>query len=149
MTSATGGDPSFADRLNLLFTTVRPYGRQSPYANRDVAKAIRDRGGSISDVYIWQLRTGRRTNPTKDHIEALAAFFGVRPAFFFDSDTADRTTADLRTLDALRGMGVEQVSLRTVLAHRGLSTASQEIIQQLVDRCAELEGLASRDDDDG
>ena len=55
--------------------------------------------------------------------------------------------ADLRTLDALRRLQVQQVSLRTVLAHKGLSAESQQVIQQIVDRCLELEGLAGRDGD--
>jgi transcriptional regulator with XRE-family HTH domain len=138
---------SFADRLNMLFDVVRPSGREAPYSNKEVAALVRDRGGAISDVYIWQLRTGRRTNPTKDHIESLAAFFGVGAAYFFDDEAAARTTDDLRLLDTLRRMRTEQVSLRTVLTDRGLSPASQEIIHQLVERCAELEGLNDRDDD--
>ena len=136
---------SFADRLNLLFDSIRPAGRATPYSNKEVAVAIRDNGGAISDVYIWQLRTGRRRNPTKDHIEALATFFGVSPAYFFDDESARHTMADLRTLDALRRLQVQQVSLRTVLAHKGLSAESQQVIQQLVDRCLELEGLTEQD----
>lgn len=136
---------SFAARLNLLYDTVRPAGRDNPYSNKEVAAAVRAAGGSISDVYIWQLRSGRRKNPTKDHIEALAGFFGVSPAYFFDDELARHTIADLRTLDALRRLQVQHVSLRTVLQHKGLSTASQQVIQQMVDRCLELEGLTGPD----
>ncbi|MFE0591643.1 helix-turn-helix domain-containing protein [Micromonospora echinospora] len=145
MSSTAEGGTSFADRLNLLFETIRPAGREAPHSNKDVAGAIRAAGGSISDVYIWQLRTGRRTNPTKEHIEALAQFFGVSPAYFFDDEQARHTIADLRTLDALRKLQVQHVSLRTVLQHKGLSPASQQVIQQMVDRCLELEGLAGRE----
>ncbi|MEU4565944.1 helix-turn-helix domain-containing protein [Micromonospora sp. NPDC023956] len=145
MSSTAEGGTSFADRLNLLFDTIRPAGRETPHSNRDVASAIRAAGGSISDVYVWQLRTGRRTNPTKEHIEALAQFFGVSPAYFFDDEQARHTIADLRTLDALRKLQVQHVSLRTVLQHKGLSPASQQVIQQMVDRCLELEGLAGGD----
>lgn len=142
MNDTVGGGTSFADRLNLLFDTIRPAGRGASYSNKEVASAIRANGGSISDVYIWQLRTGRRRNPTKDHIEVLAAFFGVSPAYFFDDESARHTIADLETLDTLRRLQVEHVSLRTVLQHKGLSVASQQVIQQLVNRCLELEGLA-------
>ena len=34
----------------------------------------------ISSTYVWQLRTGRRDNPTQKHLSALGAFFGVSPA---------------------------------------------------------------------
>jgi transcriptional regulator with XRE-family HTH domain len=144
----TGDPSSLAEKLNLLFATVQPGQRDSPYSSKEVAASIRAAGGSISDVYIWQLRTGRRTNPTKEHLEALAAFFGVSPAYFFDDDAARRTIADLETLDKLRRLNVQQVSLRTVLQDQGLSVQSQQIIQQLVDRCLELEGLAGRDEAD-
>ena len=145
VTGALNGS-SFADKLNLLFATVHPASRGTPYSNKEVAAAIREVGGSISDVYIWQLRTSRRTNPTKEHIEALADFFGVNPAYFFHEDAARRTIADLQTLDKLRRLNVQQVSLRTVLQHKGLSPESQEIIQQMVDRCLELEGLTGKDE---
>ncbi len=142
----TGDPSSFADKLNLLFDTIQPGHRGTPYSSKEVAASIRAAGGSISDVYIWQLRTGRRTNPTKEHIEALAAFFGVSPAYFFDDNANRRTIADLATLDRLRRLNVHQVSLRTVLQDQGLSQASQQIIQQMVDRCLELEGLSGKDE---
>jgi transcriptional regulator with XRE-family HTH domain len=142
VTGEPGG--SFADKLNLLFVTVHAKG--TPYSSKEVAASIRAAGGSISDVYIWQLRTGRRTNPTKDHLEALASFFGVSPAYFFGDEVAGRTEADLETLDQLRRLDVRQVSLRSVLSDQGLSLQSQQIIAQLVDRCLELEGLAGPDE---
>ncbi|WBB78149.1 helix-turn-helix domain-containing protein [Micromonospora sp. WMMD882] len=145
MNSPAEDGTSFADRLNLLFDTIRPAGRENPHSNKDVAAAIRAAGGSISDVYIWQLRTGRRTNPTKEHIESLAQFFGVSAAYFFDDEQARHTIADLKTLGALRKLQVQHVSLRTVLQHKGLSPASQQVIQQMVDRCLELEGLTDRE----
>jgi len=139
------GSRSFADRLNRLFEAIQPAGRGTPYTNKEVAAAVRANGGSISDVYVWQLRTGRRDNPTKDHIEALAAFFGVGAAYFFDDSAAAHTTTDLETLDALRRLQVQSVSLRTVLEHHGLSADSQKIIQQMVDLCLEMEGLAEKE----
>ncbi|WDZ86177.1 hypothetical protein [Micromonospora cathayae] len=69
----------------------------------------------------------------------------MSPAYFFDDEQARHTIADLRTLDALRKLQVQHVSLRTVLQHKGLSPASQQVIQQMVDRCLELEGLTGRD----
>jgi len=140
---------SLAEKLNRLFDTVYPAGRGTPYSNKEVAGAIRASGGSISDVYIWQLRTGRRDNPTRDHLAALANFFGVSPAYFFDESAAAQTAADLETLDRFRRLRPEQVSLRSVLASQGLSPESQKLIQQLVDRCLELEGRARRDPDGG
>ncbi|MBO0883459.1 MAG: helix-turn-helix transcriptional regulator, partial [Mycobacterium sp.] len=75
-----------AQRLEHLFHTVRkPDGRE--YSNDEVAAGIhQDQGETISASYIWYLRTGQRDNPTFKHINALARFFGVPAAYFFDDD---------------------------------------------------------------
>lgn len=136
---------SLADKLNALFERAYPASQGRPYTNREAAAMIRAKGGQISDVYIWQLRKGLRTNPTKDHLESLADFFGVSPAYFFEQDVTDRTLSDLSTLETLRRLKPAQVSLRTVLEQEGLSAESRELIQQVIQRCLELEGLT----DDG
>ncbi|WP_326553491.1 helix-turn-helix domain-containing protein [Micromonospora sp. NBC_01813] len=116
---------TLADRLNLLFETVRPAGRD-PYTSREAADAIRDRGGSISDVYIWQLRTGRRTNPTKEHLESLADFFDVDPAYFFDRRRSGEIERDLHALQAMRNLKVRAVATR-------LSTLPEEHLDAVGD----------------
>src|SRR5262245_11519515 len=87
---------TFADRLNHLFETVHPRDR-GPYSDREVADAINAEsdGKRIDRSYIWMLRTGRRDNPTLKHIEALAEFFGVPPAYFFDDATAEQVAREL------------------------------------------------------
>lgn len=69
-----------ADRLDRLFQMVHPKDR-GPYRPAEVAEAVNQVAGErvISSTYIWQLRTGRRDNPTQKHLSALAAFFGVSP----------------------------------------------------------------------
>ena len=73
-----------ADRLDCLFRTVHPKDR-GPYTPAEVAEAVNQAAGErvISSTYVWQLRTGRRDNPTQKHLSALAAFFGVSPMYFF------------------------------------------------------------------
>jgi transcriptional regulator with XRE-family HTH domain len=88
------------------------------------------------------LRRGERTNPTMRHLQALAGFFGVAPAYFFDEAVTRRTDRDLELLSSLRQLGAKRVALRTVLESAGLSEASQRLVQQVVDRCLELEGLS-------
>jgi transcriptional regulator with XRE-family HTH domain len=92
-----------ADKINYLFATVRPRqpsgraGRE--YSNEHVASEIgRISGVTISQSYIWQLRKGKKNNPTMRHLQALADFFGVPAAYFFDGEVADRVTAALGTL---------------------------------------------------
>lgn len=76
--------PSLAAKIDRLFRTVRgPDGRELTYDY--VAEQIAQRGATtISANYLYMLRRGIRDNPTKKHVEALAIFFGVSPAHFFD-----------------------------------------------------------------
>ncbi|TLS43710.1 helix-turn-helix domain-containing protein [Streptomyces montanus] len=96
---------SLAEKLNQLFATVRP-DPDHEYSNEQVAAAIRDTGISISQSYIWQLRKGKKTNPTLRHMQALARFFGVPAAYFVDDEATDRVTQQLELLAA------EQARLR-------------------------------------
>jgi transcriptional regulator with XRE-family HTH domain len=126
-----------ADKLNHLFTTVHPADRGA-YSNDEVAAAIRGRGGpTISATYIWMLRRGDRDNPTLKHLEALAAFFGVPAAYFFDDDAAARIDAELDLLAKMRDVGVHRVALRMA----GLSPRSLRSIAEVIERVRELEGL--------
>lgn len=103
---------TFADRLNYLFETVYPSGRKA-YSNPEVASAISDTGVSISAAYLWLLRTGQRDNPTMRHLEALANFFGVPPAFFFDDDKAHEIAEQLELLSAARDAEVREIMMRS------------------------------------
>ena len=126
-----------ATKVNHLFTVVRP-ANGDEYTFEEVADAIKAQGGpTISATYLWQLRKGLRDNPTKRHLEALAGFFGVPPAYFFDDTEADRINAELALLSALRDAPVRHIALRA----RGLSARSLEAISDMVDRVRELEGL--------
>ncbi len=137
MADQTADGRTLADKLDHLFRSVHPRGR-GEYTYAEVAKAIEDRGGpTVSATYIWQLRKGRRDNPTKRHLEALADFFGVRPAYFFDDAEAERTDAQLDLLVALRDAGARQIAARAA----GLSAGSIQSLREMVDRLRELEGL--------
>jgi len=105
-------DTTLATKVNRLFTTVTPRGG-GEYTFEEVAEAIRAKGGpTISAAYIWPLRKGLRDNPTKRHLEALAGFFGVPPAYFFDSAEAERIDAELALLAALRDGPVLNIAIR-------------------------------------
>ncbi|MCS7478558.1 helix-turn-helix domain-containing protein [Umezawaea endophytica] len=126
-----------AARVDHLFRTIKPRGGRE-YSFEEVAEAIRTRGGpTISATYIWQLRRGLRNNPTMKHVEALAGFFGVPPAYFFDDDTTHRIDAELALLTAVRDSSVRQIALRA----SGLSAKSLVAITEMVERVRELEGL--------
>lgn len=135
-----------AEKLEHLFHTVRKPD-QREYTNDEVATAIvRQQGEAISSSYIWYLRTGQRDNPTVKHINALARFFGVPAAYFFDDEVSDRVEAELAVLTAMRDAGVREVALRAA----GLSPASLRTISEVITRVSELEGARpsrSKDDD--
>ena len=101
--TGTEGVFSIAEKLDRLF---RATGRPEP-SYMAVAEAIRARQGvAVSHTYIWQLRTGRRDNPTVQHLTALAGYFGVPVAYFLDDDLAGRVDSQLGFhLGNLRGSG--------------------------------------------
>ncbi|MER7416553.1 XRE family transcriptional regulator [Micromonospora peucetia] len=116
------------EKINRLFEVIRRPDREH-YRNEEVATACREATGeSFSTTYLWQLRSGRRTNPTKRHLEALAQFFQVPAAYFFDDEQSSRIAEELELLGALRNSAVRQIALRAVtLSPEGLDTISDMI----------------------
>ncbi|MGW4058133.1 helix-turn-helix domain-containing protein [Amycolatopsis sp. NPDC004747] len=139
--SSPGGERTLAAKIDHLFRTVRPRSGKE-YSFEEVAEAIRGSdGATISATYLWQLRKGVRDNPTRRHLEALARFFGVPPAYFFDESTATQVDAELALLAALRDASVRQIALRA----SGLSPKTLNAITQLVESAREIEGLPDDD----
>lgn len=104
---------SLADKLNRLFRTIRTEdGRE--HSPEHVADWLRTNGGpSVSPSYIYMLRRGQRTNPTKMHIEGLARFFDIAPGYFFDDALSARIGEELDLLAALRDADVRYIALRS------------------------------------
>jgi len=134
-----GGEPTtsldtFAGRLDYLFRTVHPQG-QRPYSYDHVAEAItRDQGLDISGNYIWMLRSGRRDNPTLRHLEGLARFFGVSPAFLSDQQEAERVRGQLDKLTDLAASGLQHVAMRG----NTVDEDTLDVIHSLLDRVRDL-----------
>ena len=130
-------ETTLADKLDRLFRAVHPRGR-GEYTLEEVVEGIRARGGpTISVSYLWELRTGRRGNPRRSHLQALADFFGVSPAYFFDDAATARIDAQLELLAALRDAGVRRIALRAF----GLSPETLTAIAGIVERARQLERL--------
>ena len=125
--AATEGVFSIAGKLDRLFRTT---GGPEP-SHMAVAEAIRDgQGVPISHTYIWQLRTGRRDNPTVQHLTALAGSFGVPVAYFLDDELAARVDSQLELLRSLRAAGVTEIALRAAdVSPRGREAISEAIRQ--------------------
>jgi transcriptional regulator with XRE-family HTH domain len=128
-------DSTLAEKIDRLFRVVRRPNREQ-FSHEEVARACREATGeTFSATYLWQLRTGRRDNPTKRHLEALAQFFRVPVAYFFDDDQGAAITAELELLGALRDAGVRSMALRAV----NLSPAGIDTISDMIDVLARRE----------
>jgi transcriptional regulator with XRE-family HTH domain len=128
---------TLAEKLDRLFLAVHPRNR-GPFTYEEVASAIQESGGpTISASYIWSLRTGKKDNPTMKHLEALAGFFGVAPAYFFNDESSERVAAQLELVEAMRDNDVIEVATRA----SGLSVETLKTIKGFIERARQLEGL--------
>ena len=130
--------PLLAEKLDRLFKTIRPHGR-SEYTYEEASAGIAARGiATMSDTYLWELRTGKKDNPRKKHMEALADFFGVSSAYFLDdNEAAARIYAELAYLQPYRDADVRGIALRIT----GLSAAALDAIAAVVAYARRVEGL--------
>jgi len=129
---------TLAEKLDLLFRTRHPAGR-GEYTYEEVAEGIKELGGpTIAVTQLWQLRTGKQTNPRQSQIEALAAFFKVPVSYFFkDNEETARLHARLELLAAMRNNDVERIALRAA----DLSPESLRAIAQIIEQARHIEGL--------
>jgi transcriptional regulator with XRE-family HTH domain len=134
-----GAKRTLADKIDHLFVTVRP-ARGGEFRLNEVVDAINQRDGEkLTAAYLSQLRSGQRANPTKGVLEALAWFFGVSPAYFFDDEVAGRIEAELELVMAMRRASVQQIALRAA----DLSEESLRNLAVLIEHWRELERSAS------
>ena len=126
-----------AARLNRLFEVMRKP-NEPVLSNAVAAKAIKAKTGvSISTAYIWQLRKGRKTNPSVEHLQAIAKFFGVPTSYLIDRDPDPGIDAQLNLLQALRDSGVRDLAARA----SGLTPRALNSVAVMLDHLRELERL--------
>ncbi|MDX2390794.1 MULTISPECIES: helix-turn-helix domain-containing protein [unclassified Streptomyces] len=135
--SSTDERPLLALRLDDLFRTVRPGGRR--WTNAEVADALKraDPELRVGGVYLSQLRTGSRSNPSPDLLAALARFFGVSVAHFFDEAASGEARGGSTVADALRQAGVRAVVMRA----DGMREENLRAVTDLMDRYRRIQGL--------
>jgi transcriptional regulator with XRE-family HTH domain len=139
---------SLAEKINHLFDTIRPLGGQE-YSNEHVAAAIgRSGAATISQSYIWQLRKGKKDNPTIGHLHALADFFGVPAAYFVDDEAARKVEGKLEELQAQQvrvseAIGTSDVKLMAMRAGE-LSPERRRQVMDLLDVVYQLEQAERR-----
>jgi ESX-1-secreted protein regulator len=129
--------PLLTERLNDLFTNVRPKGRH--WTNAEAAAELKRISPElkVGAVYLSQLRTGKRTNPSPELLAALAKFFGVSVAYFFDEELADSVRAQLAVVEAMREVGVRAVAMRAA----GMKEENLQAIAMIMDQYRQMQGL--------
>ncbi|MEU5591838.1 helix-turn-helix domain-containing protein [Streptomyces sp. NPDC020298] len=129
--------PLLAVRLDDLFKTVRPKGKH--WTNAEVAEELKRASPElrVGGVYLSQLRTGKRANPSPDLLAALARFFGVSVAYFFDDKVAESVLGELAAVEALRQSGVRAVAMRAA----GMKKENLQAITAIMDQYRQLQGL--------
>ena len=138
---APRGETDLAWKINRLFETMHPEGRE--YRLGEVVEGIRAQGGpQLSAAYLWQLRHGVRTNPTKEHLEAIATFFGVSPAYFYDDPAARDLVGRLALAEALQNDHVARLALRA----NGLSNETLAAVARIIEQARQIEGLGDGGD---
>lgn len=127
--------PTLAQRINRLFDTMRRPG-DAPLSHAAAAEQITEKTGvPISAAYIWQLRVGRKSNPTVAHLQAIAEFFGVPPSYLLDKDVDPKLDAQLELLQSLRDAGVLDLAMRA----SELTPESIKSLAVMVDQARRLE----------
>lgn len=135
--------PTLAEKIDRLFKTIRSRGC-GEYTYEEVSAGIAARGiATMSDTYLWELRTGKKDNPRKKHMEALADFFGVSSAYFLDdNEAAARIYAELAHLQPYRDADVQGIALRA----SALSPGALEAIAAMIEYARQREGLGDKED---
>jgi transcriptional regulator with XRE-family HTH domain len=137
--------PSLARKVDYLFRRVHPKGR-GPFSCQEAAAGIEElTGEKVSHNTLWKLRTGKYDNPTKRVLEALAAFFGVAPSYFFDDDVSRSVEGQIELLAVLRDTGVHGAHLRSFLQ---LSAEAQQMVGELIESAARWEQRARSNNED-
>lgn len=137
-TEPTNGPGSeLSVKLNKLFDIMRKPS-DPPLSNAAAAEAItRKTGVAISAAYLWQLRSGLKTNPTVAHLRAIAQFFGVAPSYLVDPGIDPDVDAQLNLLQAMRDAGVVDLAMRA----SGLTSQALNSLRAMVDHARHLEQL--------
>ncbi|MFJ9363905.1 XRE family transcriptional regulator [Nocardia sp. NPDC101769] len=104
---------AFSERLEYLFRTMpNPKGRR--YTADEIARRATELGYPISAVYVAQLRSGLKQNPSLKHAAGLAAAFGVDIRFFTDDEVWQRGRQEIEFLRLSSSPDLESIAFRAV-----------------------------------
>ncbi|PVB10615.1 XRE family transcriptional regulator [Mycobacteroides abscessus] len=127
---------SLAAKLTKLYEVMSPAGELPSDAT--VADGIFEKTGvQMSGPYLCLLRTGKRTNPTVQNVQAIAEYFGVPASYLIDAGADAAIESELRLVKAMRDNGIRDIATRL----SGLTPESIGNLAGIVDRLRELENL--------
>ncbi|MGW7295374.1 hypothetical protein ACWGIB_23650 [Streptomyces xiamenensis] len=127
---------TLAEKIQWLRELKTPRGEQPPSYEATARQVSDSTGISISGPYVWELATGRTTNPKLHHLQALARFFAV-PIGYLSDDEADFTQleAELELLRTLKQRGVQNIKVHGAAQE----PADLATVQELLGRLRQLE----------
>ena len=126
---------TLTEKIKLLFATVKDPDTKAEYSSVFVEARLKELGYTkVSDSLINNLRNGQTVNPTHNTLEALAKFFRVNPAYFFDdNDEGDKIRRQMMDLNQLERLGVRNISLRLLSLDPGRQKDVVALISQVLD----------------
>jgi transcriptional regulator with XRE-family HTH domain len=125
---------TLTEKIKLLFATVKDPDTKAEYSSVFVEARLKELGYKVSDSLLNNLRNGQQVNPTHNTLEALAKFFKVNPAYFFDdNDEGDKIRRQMLDLNQMERLGVKNISMRLLSLDPNRQTAVVALISQMLD----------------
>jgi transcriptional regulator with XRE-family HTH domain len=130
-------DASLAERLNRLFERIPSPTRQL-YTNAAAAAELTAAGTPITAMYMGELRSGKKDNPSFKVLAAIARMFGVKLDYFTDDSYAAEIDRQINQLILARDNRIEGMMTRVT----DLSDEGIENLDGIIRQIRKLEGLA-------
>jgi transcriptional regulator with XRE-family HTH domain len=128
-----------SERLTKLIANVYPPHR-GPLSAREISDRAQRLGFQLSESYVYQLRNGKRANPTIEPLFAIAAVFDVPVEYFFNDRAAAVLQADLALARAMNDAGVRDIALRAA----DLSPEARQAVVTMLQQFQNLDTRAGR-----
>lgn len=126
------GRTSLAERVEVLFASVKSERTGEPYTGAEVARAAL---GDLTEEEVSGIRSGRLADPTISQVLALADFFRVEPTYFLERGKGPMSLDEA----SLRALGDEK---SRSLLHKSLelSEAEKDMIIDMIEHLRQLRG---------
>ncbi|MEZ0070281.1 transcriptional regulator with XRE-family HTH domain [Streptacidiphilus sp. MAP12-20] len=128
---------TLAEKLQWLRVLKTPEGGKPPSYAKMAAQISEETGVSISHAYIWELAKGKTTNPSLEHLEAIAAWFKIPLVYLTGGPGFEQLETDLELLHHLKSAGVKDIKVQDVAG----GSADADAVQALVGRLQLLEAF--------